>query len=79
MKKSMMILVAGPYRSGTSDNPAKMAENLDKLEVAALRLWQMGHLPVIGEWLALPLIKKLGSKNIGDEIWQTFAYPVADR
>ena len=38
MAKSMMILVAGPYRSGTGDDPARMATNLRKLEEAALHL-----------------------------------------
>jgi hypothetical protein len=79
MNSSMMILIAGPYRSGTADDPQKMANNLAVLEQTALAVWQKGHLPVIGEWLALPLIKKLGSQSIGDNIWQSLAYPVADR
>ena len=33
-KKPMMILIAGPYRSGTDDDPARMAANLRKLEEA---------------------------------------------
>ena len=35
MIQSMMILIAGPYRSGTGDDPAKMAGNLARLEAAA--------------------------------------------
>jgi dihydroorotate dehydrogenase (fumarate) len=34
MTKPMMILIAGPYRSGTGDDPAKMAANLKRLEAA---------------------------------------------
>ena len=30
--RPMMILIAGPYRSGTDDDPAKMAVNLKQLE-----------------------------------------------
>jgi hypothetical protein len=28
MEKSMLILIAGPYRSGTNDEPERLAENL---------------------------------------------------
>lgn len=31
----MMILIAGPYRSGTGDDPEKMAANLRSLEEAS--------------------------------------------
>jgi hypothetical protein len=79
MSKSMLIMVAGPYRSGTGDNPEKMEENLAMLESTALSLWQRGHMPVIGEWLALPLIKQAGSTAIGDAVWNSIGYPAADR
>ena len=39
MTKPMMILIAGPYRSGTGDDPVKMAENL-RLHPTAGRLLQ---------------------------------------
>lgn len=39
----------------------------------------MGHLPVIGEWLALPLLHLAGSKHIGDSVWDEIQYPVAHR
>lgn len=32
----MMILIAGPYRGGTNDDPALMAQNLAHLESVAL-------------------------------------------
>ena len=38
-ERSLMILIAGPYRScGTGDNRERMAENLRRLESAALPL-----------------------------------------
>jgi hypothetical protein len=74
-----LILVAGPYRSGTGDDPVRMAQNLAVLETAALQLWQAGHLPVIGEWLALPLIRTAGGRHIADAVHQAFLYPVAER
>ncbi len=75
----MIILVAGPYRSGTGDDPARMAANLRVLEEAALPLFRAGHIPLIGEWLALPLMNVAGSKAVGDALYEEIAYPVAHR
>jgi hypothetical protein len=75
----MVILVAGPYRSGTGDDPAKMRGNLRRLEEAALPLFRAGHVPLIGEWLALPLMEVAGSEAVGDAIYEEIAYPVAHR
>ena len=61
--KSLMVLVAGPYRSGTNDNPVLVAVNLADMNRAALQLFRAGHLPVLGEWSALPLIQTAGSKE----------------
>jgi len=80
MKKKMMtILIAGPYRSGTNDDPLLMEKNLRRLEDAALPLFRAGHIPVIREWLALPLLKVAGSKYPGDELYEEILYPVAQR
>lgn len=75
----MLILIAGPYRSGTHDDPKLIQKNLDNLEAMALPIFQKGHVPMIGEWVALPLMKLAGSKDIGDEIWDEIQYPVAHR
>jgi len=77
--KGLMILVAGPYRSGTNDDPALMQRNLSRLEAVTLDLFRAGHLPVIGEWLALPLLHLAGSKHPGDEPYNEISYPVAER
>ncbi|MBV8390233.1 MAG: DUF4406 domain-containing protein [Mucilaginibacter sp.] len=77
--KPLTILIAGPYRSGTNDDPTLMQQNLERLESAALKLFRAGHIPLIGEWLALPLLKMAGSKKPGDEIYQEISYPVAHR
>ena len=52
-----MILVAGPYRSGTDGDPARIQANVDAMTATALALHRGGHLPVMGEWFALPLIE----------------------
>jgi hypothetical protein len=75
----MLILIAGPYRSGTNDDPVLMQQNLDKLEEVALPLFRAGHLPIIGEWVALPIMRKAGSKKPGDDAYNETAYPVANR
>ena len=75
--KQLMILVAGPYRSGTNDNPNLIAKNVKAMEDAALRIYRMGHLPVMGEWFALPLIHAAGSRKIGDEIFNEIFHPIA--
>ena len=75
----MMILIAGPYRSGTDDEPERMAQNLRALETYALPLYRAGHLPMIGEWVALPLLHQAGSKQVGDPVYDEILYPVAGR
>lgn len=75
----MLILIAGPYRSGTNDDPQKMKENLQRLESVALPLFRKGHIPMIGEWVALPLLKLAGSIQPGDAAYEEILYPVAHR
>lgn len=78
-KRNMLILIAGPYRSGTNDDPVLMQQNLDRLEAVALPLFRKGHVPMIGEWVALPLIRLAGSQKPGDEAWEKIQYPAAHR
>ncbi|WP_343658609.1 DUF4406 domain-containing protein [Chryseobacterium sp.] len=73
----MLILIAGPYRSGTNDDPQLIQQNLQHLESVALPIFRKGHIPIIGEWVALPLIHLAGSTRIGDDAWQEIQYPVA--
>ena len=75
----MLILIAGPYRSGTNDDPELMQKNLSRLEAAALPLFRLGHMPMIGEWVALPLLHLAGSQRPGDEPYEEILYPVAKR
>jgi hypothetical protein len=75
----LMILVAGPYRSGTNDNPDLIAANVKAMTDTALALYRMGHMPVLGEWFALPLIETAGSESIGDAIFNELFHPVAVR
>jgi hypothetical protein len=74
-----MILVAGPYRSGTGDDPARLAANVRAMNETALALFRAGHLPVTGEALALPLIETAGSSRPGDPLFDEIFHPVAMR
>ena len=74
-----MILIAGPYRSGTGDDPSKMEANVRAMEAYALPLFRMGHIPVLGEWFALPLVHLAGSKQVGDEAFNEIFHPIAER
>jgi len=73
----MMILVAGPYRGGTNDDPVLIQHNVEAMEETSLRVFRRGHLPVMGEWFALPLLKHAGSKKIGDAVFDEIFHPVA--
>jgi hypothetical protein len=75
--KPMMILIAGPYRSGTNDDPEKIQANVHFMESFALPIFRKGHIPVLGEWFALPLLALAGSKEIGDEPFNEIFHPIA--
>ena len=79
MNKRMMVLIAGPYRSGTGDDPQKMAENLKRLEEASWPIFQKGHVPMIGEWVALPIWNTAGGKEVGDALYDEILHPTAGR
>lgn len=79
MPVPLLILVAGPYRSGTGDDPALIARNMRAMNEAALALFRAGHAPLAGEWAALPLIEAAGSTRMGDEAWDAIFHPLAER
>ena len=75
----LMILIAGPYRSGTGDDPGRMAANVAAMEHFALPIFRAGHIPVVGEWLALPLVACAGSQRVGDAAFDEIFHPIAER
>ena len=77
--KPLIVLVAGPYRSGTGGDPQRIRQNLQRLESFALGVYKAGHIPLIGEWVALPLAEQAGSTGVGDAISEQYLYPVAGR
>ena len=79
MTKSLMILIAGPYRSGTGDDPDLLRRNLSRLEQVAWPIFKAGHLPMIGEWVALPVLESAGVEDLSDPIAGQVMYPTAER
>lgn len=75
----MLILIAGPYASGTNGDPALMARNLKRLERAAWPVFQSGHVPMIGEWVALPVLESAGASGPTDPLAAEVMYPTAER
>jgi hypothetical protein len=75
---ALMILVAGPYRSGTDGDPARIAANVEAMTAVSLELYRRGHLPVMGEWFALPLIEQAERGGDGDAFDRLF-HPIAER
>ncbi|SMH36103.1 hypothetical protein [Azospirillum agricola] len=73
----MLIMVAGPYRSGGAD-AAQRAANLRILNEAALSVFRRGHIPLIGVNAALPIIEIAGEESY-DAIMMPVSLALADR
>lgn len=77
--RPLHVLIAGPYHSGTGDDTERIERNMALMNAVALQVYEMGHLPVLGEWYALPLLKEAGSEAIGDAVFQRMFHPSAIR
>ncbi len=77
--QALLIMLAGPYMSGTGGDTEKIAANRARLESYCLPIYSKGHLAVVGEWFALPIMHFAGSKQHGDSVFDAFQYPVAHR
>jgi hypothetical protein len=79
MSKSLLILISGPYLSGTDGDEAKIQKNLEAMESYALPLFKKGHLGMVGEWAAWPVIKSAGGDTHSSPEFTEYQYPVAHR
>jgi hypothetical protein len=79
MTEPRMILVAGPYRSGTGGDLQRITANVEAMTRVALDLYRRGHLPVLGEWFALPLIEQAERDDAGGDATSEIFHPVAER
>ena len=74
----LLVFIAGPYNGtrGTGDREDAIAANVKAMQDAAVQVAQLGHVPVLGEWVTLPLIEAAGGTR-GDAIWDRFFHPHA--
>lgn len=63
----MWIWVCGPFATGGA-GPAERRANLAALNAAALRLFRMGHVPLVGANMALPIAAVAGIDEASHEI-----------
>ena len=75
----LMILVAGPYRRRTADDPDLIAANHCAIQQACMELFRAVHLAVNGEDLALPLAELAGSTRVGDAAFDEVFHPMGRR
>jgi hypothetical protein len=79
MSKPLLILISGPYLTGTDGDEAKIRKNLEAMESYALPLFEKGHLAMVGEWAAWPVIKSAGGDSHSSPEFTEYQYPVAHR
>jgi hypothetical protein len=73
----LWIMVSGPYSTGTRTN-AERERNHRALNRAAYEVFRLGHVPVIGVNLALPIVDEVGEDKY-EEIMMPLSLAVADR
>jgi len=49
------------------------------MEAYALTIFRAGHVPIVGEWLALPMTRLAGSRHVGDVPFNEIFHPIAER
>lgn len=70
-------MIAGPYSAGGAD-ALRRAANLEAMNAAALKVFEKGHIPVIGVNMALPIIACAGEERF-EEIMMPISLALADR
>lgn len=73
----MWVLVAGPYTAGGADAAARAA-NLRAMNLAAHAVFRLGHTPIIGVNMALPIIEAAGTGSF-DAIMMPVSLALAER
>ena len=74
-----MILIAGPYRSGTGGDPSGSPPTSPGSKRPPGRSSAAGHVPMIGEWVALPVLSSAGASGTDDPLAEQVMYPTAQR
>ena len=79
MTRPLLILISGPYMTGTDGDEKRIAENLSRMEAMALPVYETGHLAVVAEWLSWPVIAQAGGSDHASSQFAEYQYPVAHR
>ncbi len=79
MGTPLLILISGPYLSGTNGEESAIAANLQRMEDYAFPIYKKGHLAVVGEWFAWPIIRQAGGDSHSSPHFNEYQYPVAHR
>lgn len=75
----MLILISGPYLTGTDGDEALIRQNLSRMEAMALPVYERGHLAVVAEWLSWPVISAAGGVDHASPQFAQYQYPAAHR
>ena len=73
----MWIMIAGPYSAGEASE-ATRHERLSAMNRTAYDVFRLGHTPVIGANMALPMIEAAGPTHF-DEIMMPISLALAER
>lgn len=73
----MWIMISGPYTSGAR-TPEERAANLREMNRAAIEVFALGHVPVIGVNMALPVIEAAG-EDAFERIMMPLSLALAER
>jgi hypothetical protein len=60
-QRPLTIVVTGPCEPDADSDPALLAAHVAAMEACVLPLYEAGHLPVLGEWLAQPTARLAGA------------------
>jgi RimJ/RimL family protein N-acetyltransferase len=75
--KPLWVMVAGPYRSGTSTESERV-RNLRELNRVAYEVSRRGHVPIVAVNLALPIIEAAGPERY-EKIMMPLSLSIAER
>jgi len=77
MKSALWIIIAAPYSAGAS-SPEQRAQNLRRFNEVAVEVFDLGHVPVIGVNMALPMIEAAGEASY-DRIMMPLSLALTER
>src|SRR3712207_3983850 len=71
-------MVCGPYSSGAADAETRAA-NLDVLNRAAVAVFALGHVPVVGVNMALPMVAADGGPDAEERLLLPVSVALVER